>query len=171
MSAETLQGFEIYRGTVMPEWIDLNDHMNVAYYVKAFDDGIDNLWHIFGITADHIRDNNSSTFAVDCHVKYRKEIRLDEPYVITTQVLAYDAKRIHQFMRMYHATDTYLVASTEWLNLHVDLGVRRVSPWPDHIVDGIAHFVERQGDWPMPEDVCGSIRVPEPEFACPGYAG
>ena len=27
----------IYYGDVLPEWIDMNGHMNVAYYVKAFD--------------------------------------------------------------------------------------------------------------------------------------
>ena len=31
-------GVEVGRGRVLPEWIDVNDHMNVAYYVLAFDD-------------------------------------------------------------------------------------------------------------------------------------
>jgi hypothetical protein len=75
---------------------------------------------------------------------------LCEPYVITTQVLAYDDKRIHQFMRMYHAEKHYLAATAEWLNLHVDLSIRRVAPWPDDIRDEIAAFTGGQddGDWP-----------------------
>ena len=28
---------------VLPEWIDFNGHMNVAFYVKAFDHGVDGL--------------------------------------------------------------------------------------------------------------------------------
>ena len=28
---------QIYRDKVRPEWIDYNGHMNVAYYVLAFD--------------------------------------------------------------------------------------------------------------------------------------
>jgi hypothetical protein len=27
--------YELYRATVVPEWIDYNGHMNVAYYVLA----------------------------------------------------------------------------------------------------------------------------------------
>ena len=37
-AAET--GFES-RGKVLPEWIDYNGHMNVAYYLVAFDTGLD----------------------------------------------------------------------------------------------------------------------------------
>ena len=165
MSADNTIGFEIYRGSVLPEWIDINNHMNVAYYVLAFDLAIDSLWHIFGITADHIRDNDSSTFAVECHVTYQRELVLDDPFVVTTQILAYDAKRIHQFMRMYHALEGHLVATSEWMNLHVDLAERRVSPWPGHIIDGIEHFVEKQEQWPWPDEVCGRIAVPKPWFS------
>ena len=36
-------GIEVTRGTVLPEWIDINDHMNVAYYLLAFDQAVDAL--------------------------------------------------------------------------------------------------------------------------------
>ena len=36
-----MQGVEVIRGKVLPEWIDINNHMNVAYYVLAFDQGVD----------------------------------------------------------------------------------------------------------------------------------
>lgn len=162
---QEIAGFEIYRGTVLPEWIDYNQHMNVAYYVLAFDEGVDSLWDVFGITADHIRDNDSSTFAVESHINYLGELQLDDPFIVTTQVLSYDAKRIHQFQRMYHADKGYLAATCEWMNLHVDLKVRKVAPWPEHVLEGIRHFVERQGDWPWPNKVCGRMRVKEPLFS------
>ncbi len=166
--ADNIEGVEIYRGTVLPEWIDVNDHMNVAYYVLAFDKGIDSVWDIFGITADHIRDNDSSTFAAECHVTYLREIGLDDPFLITTQVLAYDTKRLHTFLRMYHATMHFLAATSEWMSLHVDLKERKVAPWPSHILEGIAHFTGRQGDWPWPAETCGHIRVPNPDFVLSG---
>ena len=160
-----IAGFEIYRGTVLPEWIDYNKHMNVAYYVLAFDEGVDSLWDVFGITADHIRDNGSSTFAVESHINYLGELKLDDPFIVTTQVLAYDSKRIHQFQRMYHAEEGYLAATAEWMNLHVDLNVRKVAPWPEHILEGIRHFVDRQGTWPWPEKVCARMLVKKPLFS------
>lgn len=158
-------GIEVSRGRVLPEWIDVNDHMNVAYYLLAFDQGVDELWDHFGITEDHIREMNSSTFAVESHVVYRKELMLDDPYVVTAQILAYDEKRIHQFQRLYHADDRYLAATCEWMNLHVDLGTRRVAPWPASILKDIAGVAAGQGDWPWPDDVGRQMNVRKPLFS------
>ena len=168
MAAQDILGIEISRGRVLPDWIDVNDHMNVAYYVLAFDQGIDALWDRFGITAEHIREMQSSTFAVESHVIYRRELKLDEPFFVTSQILAFDEKRMHQFQRLYHAEELFLAATAEWMNLHVDLNERRVSPWPDHILEGIRRFVAKQGDWRWPGRVCGRIGVPNPEFTAPG---
>ena len=168
-AATTLEGVEAHRGVVVPEWIDINNHMNVAYYVLAFDQGIDAIWQNFGITDEYIREQNNSTFAVEAHVMYRRELRLDDPYVVTTQVLAFDAKRLHQFQRMYHATEGYLAATAEWMNLHVDMDTRRVSPWPAQILKGIREFATRHGDERMPADAGRRMRIKEPEWHSGGY--
>ena len=161
-------GTEVVRGTVLPEWIDVNNHMNVAYYVLAFDQAVDSLWEKFGITEEHINVSNSSTFAVESHVTWQRELAVDEPYRITTQLLAYDDKRIHQFMRMYHAEDHFLASTAEWLNLHVDLGVRRVSPWPEPIRQRIADFASRQEDWPWPREAGKQMHVARPLYRSGG---
>ena len=98
-----IQGIEVARGRVLPEWIDFNDHMNVAYYLLAFDQAVDALWASFGLTEEYIRSQKSSTIAIESHVTWQREIMEGEPYVITAQILAFDEKRIHQFQRMYHA--------------------------------------------------------------------
>lgn len=165
----TIEGVEVFRGVVAPEWIDINNHMNVAYYVLAFDHGIDSVWQDFGITDAYIREQNNSTFAVEAHVMYRRELRLDDPYIVTTQVLAFDAKRLHQFQRMYHATDGYISATAEWMNLHVDMGTRRVSPWPANILSGIRDFARRHGDERMPADAGRRMHIEKPEWHSGGY--
>lgn len=169
MAAATIEGTEVHRGTVVPEWIDINEHMNVAYYVLAFDQGIDSVWREFGITDDYIRGQNFSTFAVEAHVMYRRELRLDDPYIVTTQVLAFDAKRLHQFQRMYHATERYLAATAEWMNLHVDMTTRRVSPWPAEIIGVIGDFAKRQVGVAMPTDAGRRMRVENPDWQTGGY--
>ena len=163
MTTEML-GAEICRGEVLPEWIDVNGHMNVAYYVLAFDLAVDALWSEFGITDEHIRSNDSSTFAVESHVMYRRELKEAEPYIVTAQILAYDEKRIHQFQRMYHAEEGFLAATAEWMNLHVDLSTRRVAPWPQAILAGIRDVANAQGDWPYPKDAGRIMRVGKPLY-------
>jgi len=159
-----MQGIEVTRGTVLPEWIDINDHMNVAYYLLAFDQAVDALWQTFGLTDDYIRTHDSSTIAVESHVMWQREIIEDEPYLITSQILAYDEKRIHQFQRMYHATDGFLAATCEWMNLHFDKGIRRVAPWPEEIRARIADFADNQGERSWPAEAGQTMRVKTPLF-------
>lgn len=165
MAREDIVGVEVSRGRVVPEWIDVNGHMNVAYYVLAFDHGVDSLWARFGITEEHIQNNDSSTFAVESHVVYRRELKENDPYIVTAQILAFDEKRIHQFQRMYHADEGFLAATAEWMNLHVDMSVRRVAPWPARILDSIREAAEAQGDWPYPADVGRAMHVGKPLYS------
>jgi len=160
-----MKGLEVVRGTVLPEWIDVNNHMNVAYYVFAFDHAVDSLWEVFGITENHVNVSTSSTFAVESHITWQRELSINDPFVVTSQLLAYDEKRIHQFMRMYHAENHFLAATAEWLNLHVDLSVRRVSPWPDAIRQEIADFAARQNDDGWPEEAGKKIQVSHPVYS------
>ena len=165
MSSVEIAGEEIVRGAVKPEWIDVNEHMNVAYYILAFDLAVDSMWEKFGITKDYVNVSNSSTFAVESHITWQRELAVNEPYIITTQLLAYDEKRIHQFMRMYHAEKGFLAATAEWLNLHVDLSVRKVSPWPDVILDQISAFAARQSEWDWPSEAGKQMKVSTPIYA------
>jgi len=164
-------GDEVSRGRVLPEWIDINGHMNVAWYTLAFDQGVDALWGRFGITDEHIEEMNSSTFAVESHVVYRRELRLDAPFIVTAQILAIDDKRMHQFQRLYHAEQKYLAATAEWMNLHVDMSERRVAAWPDHILEEIEKVFSAQGEWPYPDDAGRQMRVPRPRLSVAEYCG
>lgn len=160
----TKLGDRVCDGQVRPEWIDLNRHMNVAYYVMAFDLGIDALWDTFGITHDYVSSARGSTFAVESHVTYQRELSEGDRYVITTQILGYDEKRIHQFQRLYHAGEGFLAATCEWMNLHVDLRTRRVSEWPPDILQRIAAFANAQKTRAQPAEAGRVMRIPRPIY-------
>lgn len=164
MPERGLTGTVVHRGEVLPEWIDINDHMNVAYYVLVFDMGVDALWHSVGITDDYITNDGGSTFAVESHVCYVRELRLGDPYVVTAQLLGFDEKRIHQFQRLYHGSDHYLAATAEWLNLHVSLDTRRVSPWPGPILDRIQAVADGQSGQARPAEVGKRISISNPLY-------
>lgn len=158
-------GVEVIRGAVLPEWIDTNNHMNVACYVLAFDQAVDALWEKFGITRDYINVSNSSTFAVESHITWQRELAVDEPYIVTAQLLAFDDKRIHQFLRMYHAGSPLLAATAEWMNLHVDLDIRKTAPWPDSIRTKIAAFANSQENWGWPAEAGRKMNIPNPIYS------
>jgi len=167
-SATNVLGKEVSRGVVLPEWIDNNAHMNVAYYALAFDLAVDALWDRFGMTTDHVRDANSSTFTLESHVTYRRELRQSEPYLITAQVMAFSEKGIHQFQRMYHVEEHYLAATCEWLHLHVDMKTRRVAPWPASILERIRACAIAQGEVIRPHEAGRKMQLNKPLFDTDG---
>jgi acyl-CoA thioester hydrolase len=160
-----LRGARVAEGVVKPEWIDANGHMNVAYYVLAFDHGVDALWESFGITTEYIEHSYGSTFAVESHITYQQELLEGDPYIVTAQILAYDDKRIHQFQRLYHAEKNFLAATGEWMNLHVDLEKRRVSPWPESILEKLAEYSRQQPDVSYPKEAGKQMSVRKPLYA------
>ncbi len=68
-------------------------------------------------------------------------------------------------MRMYHDEKHFLAATAEWLNLHVDLDIRKVFPWPDPILEQISAFAERQGDWGWPADAGKQMTITDPTYS------
>ena len=165
MSTPELIGTPVHEGIVLPEWIDVNQHMNVAYYVLAFDYGTDALWNRLGITTEYIESSRGSTFAVESHVTYQREIHEGDAYIVTSQVLGYDEKRIHQFQRLYHAKQKFVSATAEWLSLHVDLECRRVSPWPQQILDRFADFAAGQEGQEKPTEVGRRMTLENPLYS------
>jgi len=119
-----------HTGTVLPEWIDYNGHMNLSYYVLLFDFATETFLDHLGLTPAFRARRNASTFSAEIHVNYLRELRLGDPVRITTQLLDHDARRIHYFHRMYHRTRGFLAATNELLSLYVDMQARRVVEMP-----------------------------------------
>ena len=165
MMKSTRSEFDVIRGTVKPEWIDINGHMNVAYYVLAFDLAVDALWSRIGITEESIATTGGSTFAVESHVSYKRELKEGDPYRVTTEIVAYDDKRAHQFQRMYHAEDNFLAATAEWMNLYVDLRTRKVAPWPEPVLQEFAKLADAQGDAAGPREVGKQMHISNPIYS------
>jgi acyl-CoA thioester hydrolase len=116
---------DAYRDVVRSEWIDHNDHMNMGYYLVVFDLATDEFMRWVGLDAEHRRRQRVTTFCLEAHVTYHREVREGDPLRFTTQLLGYDAKRLHYIHAMYHATDGYLAATNELMSLHVALETRR----------------------------------------------
>lgn len=116
--------------TVLPEWIDYNGHMNVAFYVLAFDKALDVVFDRLDLGAEYVSRTGSSAFILQNHVAYLAELKLGNPIRVSFQLLDFDTKRIHYFMHMYHASEGFLAATAEQVMMHVSLETRRSSPFP-----------------------------------------
>lgn len=125
---------------VRPEWVDHYGHMNLAYYLVAFDMATDALWPSLNL-GEGFRARGLGTFAVESWQGYVREVVLDTPLAAESAVLAFDPKRLLIGHRLHHAEEGWLSAENEVLFLCVDLATRRVAPWPE---DVLARFAAAQ---------------------------
>ena len=117
------------RLTVLPEWIDQNGHMNVAYYVLAFDIATDAVYESWGLGERYPDESGCSVFTLGMDVDYLAELFPGDPVTITTQLLDQDHKRLHYFHRLYHGNTGKLTAVNECLAMNVHLETRRSAPF------------------------------------------
>lgn len=144
---------------VLPEWIDFNGHMNIAYYVAAFDRAFDQVYREFGFEPEMMRRHNASNFTSELHITYQRELMQGDPIRVTTQLLGFDAKRLHFVQCMYHAREGYLAATLEWLLLHIDMTARRVAAMPEALQRRLAQVLEAHRAVPVPPEVGRKIAL------------
>ena len=126
--------FARYEFEVLPAWIDGNKHMNMGYYTVMFDLATDEIWAELGIGFDYKRERGCGTFAAEAHIVYENEMLLGERGVVHSRVLGCDAKRLHVTHEAFREKDGKRAAAQEFIFLNVDLGIRRVVPWPEDIL-------------------------------------
>jgi acyl-CoA thioester hydrolase len=130
--------------------------MNVAYFMLVFDHATDAFYPLIGLGKPYRQRTGKSTFAVESHITYQRELSVNEEVKVTTQLLGFDAKRIHYFHTMWHVEKKVQMATLEQLALHVDLTTRKVEPMPEEsqrlIVDEVKPELARAppGDSEMP---------------------
>jgi len=56
------------RRKVLPEWIDYNGHLNMAYYHVIFDKALDEVFDQLGIGVEYVRNDGGTSFTMEVHV-------------------------------------------------------------------------------------------------------
>jgi acyl-CoA thioester hydrolase len=144
---------DAYRDVVRAEWIDNNRHMNMGYYLVVFDLATDEFMRWVGLDVEHRSVRCVTTFCLEAHVMYHREVREGDPLRFTTQLLAHDAKRLHYIHAMYHATEGYLAATNELMSLHVALDTRRGATMAPEILTRLGDIQAAHDALPRPPQV------------------
>ena len=150
---------QLHESVVLPEWIDYNGHMNVAFYVLAFDQATDAFLDHIGLDHRYKNEANCTTFVVDMNVCYLGEVLEGDPLRFTTQLINADEKRLHYFHRMYHAEKGFLAATNELMTVHISLETRRVAPMRADIGERIEALRARHALLPFPEQAGRIIAI------------
>lgn len=136
--------------TVQADWVDYNGHMNLAFYVLAFDKATDTFYDDLQIGLDYRARENSSMFTLGINVDYMREVFVDDELRITTQLLDCDAKRMRYIHCMYQGSDPEPVAINECLAVHVDMTLRKSAPFPEQTRQRVEAVLLEHRRLPLP---------------------
>jgi acyl-CoA thioester hydrolase len=150
----------LWQETILPKWTDYNRHMNVAYYTLVFDHAVDAFFSYVGLGRDYREATTGSTFAVEHHITYNKEVVEGDEVRCETRLVGFDEKRLHHYHEMYHVADGYLAATCEFLSLHVDLSTRRVAPMPAEKLEALSSLLDAHNNLPEITHLGRVIKVP-----------
>ena len=143
MSCSKRRSMEILQSNsikIKPEWIDHNDHLNVAYFVLAFDFATDAVYEEWGVGSTYHEQTGYSVFTLGMNVDYLKELFLHDEVEIRTQLLDWDYKRIHYFHTMLLADTEEIVATNECLAMNVKMESKRSATFPIKVQQQLAEI-------------------------------
>lgn len=150
-----------YEAVVLPEWIDSNGHLNLAYYVVIFDNATDAFYDALGIGNAYRDATGNSCFTAETHTVYEREVHVGDKVLVRCWLLGADAKRVHYFHEMFHVESGERSAVQELMALHIDMRVRKVAPFPEAQQAALAEAVRRHAPAELPKGAGRRIGLPQ----------
>ena len=148
----------LYRCEVDANWIDYNGHMTESSYLAAFGDASDALFRYIGIDEAY-RAAGNSYYTVETHINYYLECGSGDTLLFTTQVLDFDAKRLHFFHEMFNEATGELVCTTEQMLLHVDMVAARAAAAKEYVLEALTAVHAAHQQLPMPKQVGRQMEI------------
>ena len=149
---------DIYRCSVVTEWVDYNNHMTEAAYLTAFGWASDVLFQYIGIN-DEYRAAGNSYYTVETHIIYEREADFDDQLRITTQVLDFDTKRLHFNHEMFNAATNERLATCEQMLVHVDSKAAKSASIPTSVASALSAIKQSHSKLPTPPEIGRTMKI------------
>ena len=127
---------------VKKEWVDYNDHMNMAYYVLIFDQALEVALEKFKMGESSAKDLTRSTMVVETNTKYLSEVKQGEEIDIHMTYFDHDKKRLHIKMDMIEKSKKKISSTIEWISLYIDLSQRKVTEFEEEKLKLMDKFIK-----------------------------
>lgn len=152
---------ETYRGGVETWECDLNNHLNVKFYVAHAVDGLVMLGHALGLGSVYVRDTHKTLSTREHHIRFYSEQRPGSPLVMQTGILQIngtDSLRVYQEMRNI-ASDSLVATFISECQM-IDLRNREAQPLPDGIHERSQAFMTELPEHGAPRGI--TVGEPRP---------
>ena len=144
---------------IIKEWVDYNNHLNMAYYILIFDQALEVMLEKFKMGANSAKNEKRSTMVVETNTKYISEIKQEDEVDIMLSFFDHDKKRLHLKLEMIEKKTKKISASIEWLSLYVNLEARKVTEFENEKIEIMDHFIDQNKDNFNNEDLKFSSKI------------
>ena len=128
---------------IIKEWVDFNNHLNMAYYVLIFDQACEVLLEKFKMGAVSAENERRSTMVVETNTRYIGEVKEGDEVDIMLTFFDHDKKRLHLSLDMIEKQTNKISASIEWLSLYVNLETRKVTEFENEKIIIMNDFIKQ----------------------------
>ena len=123
---------------ITQDMCDLNEHMNVIYYAKIFEDEFP-FYDSLGFTSDYFKQGYSF-FTLEMNIRYLKEMRKGEIASPCFRYFAVKPKLIHYGGVLLNESGE-VSSITENVLIHVDMNTRKSCEMSDSTIDHLKEMV------------------------------
>ena len=131
---------------IVKEWVDYNNHLNMAYYVLIFDQAWEIILNKFKMGAYSAKFERRSTMAVETNTKYINEVKENQEVDIMLTFFDHDNKRLHLSLEMIEKKSKKILSSMEWISLYINLETRKVTEFESEKIKIMNTFIEQNKD-------------------------
>ena len=151
--------FRRYEDIVRSEWIDYNGHMNVGFYLLAFEEAARSFFSWLDLSKDYRNRTGCGFFVSECHMTFEREVSKGQRLEFETQLLDKREKVVRVIHLMYSVDTPYLAATNEVLYIHVNLDKRASVPIPKEKMFLLDELFMAHKHLPKPQQVGRSINI------------
>ena len=128
---------------IIKEWVDYNNHLNMAYYILIFDQALEVMLEKFKMGANSAKNNYRSTMVVETNTKYISEVKEGDEVDIMLTFFDHDKKRLHLKLEIVEKETKKISATIEWLSLYVNLETRKVTEFENEKIEIMDYFINQ----------------------------
>jgi acyl-CoA thioester hydrolase len=125
-----------------------------------FSDATTALMAYVGLGPAERQATNHTLFTLEMHTNYLLEVKGGAEVRVDTQLLAYDAKRLHIFHTMHRSNEAAIVATNEQMLLSIDMAGPKAAPFQPNVLAKIENIWQAHKDLPRHKNAGRSIGLP-----------
>ena len=148
-----------HRQIVPASYLDENDHVNVQFYVHLADLGLTAFFARMGLGEVYEAADEYGTFALEQHIRYLAEIRVDEQISVYVRLLELTPKRAYLMGFLVNDSREQLAATVEVVQMNIAMAERRGASYPPAALATLESTLAQHQRLPWTAPVCSVMRA------------